>query len=52
MIEESFSNKAKQEDKRYANVVNQLRHQHASTARQWRSTKMFFHGERGAWADR
>ena len=52
IIEESFSHKVKQEDKRYQNVINQLRHQYASTARQWRSTKMFFNGERGAWADR
>ena len=52
LIEASFQHKVRQEDKRYVNVTNQLRHQHAATARQWRSTKMFFHGERGAWADR
>ena len=52
VIEESFRGKVRQENKRFENMTSQLRHQYASTARQWRNTRMFFNGERGAWADR
>ena len=51
-ILELFVSRAKQENKRYQNIVAQLRNQHSSAMRQWRTTKQFFAGERGVWADR
>ena len=46
---DGFKQRARKENNRAANVMTQLRNQHASVLRQWRATKMFFTGEHGAW---
>lgn len=50
-ILDPFHNKESSEQKRFHNVTVQLKNQHQSTLRQWRATKRFFTGERGAWSE-
>ncbi|XP_069107826.1 neurobeachin-like protein 1 isoform X1 [Argopecten irradians] len=51
-IMEPLKSKTSHEIRRFQNITTQLRNQQLSTLRQWRATKHFFTGERGAWADR
>ncbi|XP_013384976.1 neurobeachin-like protein 1 [Lingula anatina] len=51
-ILEPFRNRGKQETNRYNNIMTQMHNQHSSVLRQWRSTKNFFMGERGAWSEK
>ncbi|KAK3582874.1 hypothetical protein CHS0354_012486 [Potamilus streckersoni] len=52
LILEGFNKKVSQEERRFVNVTIQMRNQHSAALRQWRATKRFFTGERGAWAER
>ncbi|KAK3083537.1 hypothetical protein FSP39_025014, partial [Pinctada imbricata] len=49
MILNPFQGKVQYEERRFQNVTIQMRNQHLSVLRQWRATKAFFTGERGAW---
>ncbi|XP_022079256.1 neurobeachin-like protein 1 [Acanthaster planci] len=51
-ISEPFSTLCKTETTRHASILNKLQNQHQSTLRQWRASKRFLTGERGAWAER
>ncbi|XP_077997957.1 neurobeachin-like protein 1 isoform X2 [Glandiceps talaboti] len=51
-IIEPFMKQRKTENSRHNAILNQLRNQHISTLRQWRASKRFLTGERGAWAER
>ncbi|OWF44124.1 neurobeachin-like protein 1 isoform X3 [Mizuhopecten yessoensis] len=51
-IMEPFKSKTSHEIRRFQNITTQLRNQQLSTLRHWRATRLFFTGERGAWADR
>ena len=47
-----FEKKRVTEEKRFQNISTQIKNQHLAVLRQWRATKRFFTGERGAWAER
>ena len=47
-----YKEKLSHEERRFQNITTQMRNQHFSALRQWRATKRFFTGERGAWAER
>ena len=47
-----FKQLHKTENARYGSFMNQLCNQHQSTLRQWRASKRFLTGERGAWCER
>ncbi|XP_038073345.1 neurobeachin-like protein 1 isoform X2 [Patiria miniata] len=51
-IIEPFNALCKTETVRHASILNKLQNQHQSTLRQWRASKRFLTGERGAWAER
>ncbi|XP_061165431.1 neurobeachin-like protein 1 isoform X2 [Saccostrea echinata] len=50
-ILDPFHSKESSEQKRFHNVEVQHKSQHQSTLKQWRATKRFFTGERGAWSE-
>ncbi|XP_078323505.1 neurobeachin-like protein 1 isoform X4 [Crassostrea virginica] len=50
-ILDPFHHKESSEQKRFHNVTVQQKSQHQTTLRQWRATKRFFTGERGAWSE-
>ena len=47
-----YKNKAINEERRFINVSTHQKNQHLSVVRQWRTSKRFFTGETGAWAER
>ena len=51
-ILEVYNKKLSHEERRFQNISAHIRNQHYSALRQWRATKRFFTGERGAWAER
>ena len=50
-VAEVFQQKASNQNKRYQNMIIQMRNQHYSSQRQWRAWRSFLTGERGAWSD-
>ncbi|XP_059178496.1 neurobeachin-like protein 1 [Physella acuta] len=51
-IEEVYRKKADHENRRFQNMMAQQKNHHLFALRQWRATKRFFTGERGAWKDK
>ncbi|XP_071791552.1 neurobeachin-like protein 1 [Asterias amurensis] len=51
-IIEPFYSLRKSELFRHGGILNKMYNQHQSTLRQWRASKRFLTGERGAWAER
>jgi Domain of unknown function (DUF4800) len=48
----AFKNRLEQEKLRYRGVLWQMRSQHLSAQRQWKTMKNYLSGERGVWVDR
>ncbi|KAH9489603.1 Neurobeachin-like protein 1 [Bulinus truncatus] len=51
-FDEVYQKKVDQETRRFLNMLAQQKNQHLFALRQWRATKRFFTGERGAWRDK
>ncbi|CAL1538116.1 unnamed protein product, partial [Lymnaea stagnalis] len=51
-IETEYHKKVDHENRRFQNVMAQQKNLHLFSLRQWRATKRFFKGERGAWKDK